>query len=149
MVGGLAVYGAAQALADGTRLDELPTTSLGLALVAQAAPGLVAAACVEAALLARGRLRTWSLSLATDFAAVTILVHVLTTHAASSHSPWLEVAVQSKSEASTQMSPISGLWLSSPPTSSNIAAPAGVRDLTVRCPWASIKSVSAGPRASR
>ena len=94
MVGGLAVYGAAQAVADGTRLEDVAATSLGLALLAQAVPGLAAAVCVEVALVARGRLRTGALSVATGLAAVTILVHVLTTHAASSRSPWLEVAVQ-------------------------------------------------------
>jgi copper transport protein len=94
MVGGLAVYGAAQALEDGTPLADVATTSLGLGLVAQAVPGLAAAACVEVALLRRGRLRTGALALATAFAAVTILVHVLTTHAASSRSPWLEMVVQ-------------------------------------------------------
>jgi copper transport protein len=94
MVGGLAVYGVAQALEDGTPLADVPATSLGLGLLAQALPGLAAAACVEVALLARGRWRTGALALATALAAGTILVHVLTTHAASSRSPWLEVGVQ-------------------------------------------------------
>jgi copper transport protein len=94
MVAGLGMYGVAQAAEDGTPLAEVPATSLGLGLIAQAVPGLVAAACVELALLWRGRLRSAALVVATAAAAVTILVHVLTTHAASSHAALLEVAVQ-------------------------------------------------------
>jgi copper transport protein len=94
MIAGLAAYGVAQAAADGTPLAELPATSLGLGLVAQAVPGLLAAICVELALVWRGRLRTAALAVATAAAAVTILIHVLTTHAASSRAALLEVAVQ-------------------------------------------------------
>jgi copper transport protein len=94
MLGGLAVYGAAQTLADGTPLAELPATSLGLGLVAQALPGLAAVAGVEVALWRRGRTRSAALAAATVMAAVTILVHVLTTHAAASHLAWLMVGVQ-------------------------------------------------------
>ncbi|HXM55884.1 MAG TPA: CopD family protein, partial [Candidatus Dormibacteraeota bacterium] len=94
MVAGLAVYGLAQAAADGTSPAELPATSLGLGLAAQAVPGLLAAACLEVALLRRGRLRTPALVAATALTAVTILVHVLTTHAASSQRALLEVLVQ-------------------------------------------------------
>jgi copper transport protein len=94
MLAGLTLYGAAQALADGTPLSDLPSDSLGLALVAQALPGLAAAACVEVALWRRGTTRTAALVLANVLAATTILVHVLTTHAASSRVAWLEVAAQ-------------------------------------------------------
>jgi copper transport protein len=94
MVAGLVLYGLAQALDDGIPLGELPVTSLGLGLLAQAVPGLAAAACVELALLKRGRSRSVALGLATGLAALTILVHVLTTHAASSRIALLEVAVQ-------------------------------------------------------
>jgi copper transport protein len=94
MLGGLAVYGLAQAVADGTPPGELPSTSLGLGLVAQAVPGLGAAVAVEVALLVRGRARSGALAAATALAAVTILVHVLTTHAASSRAAWLQVTVQ-------------------------------------------------------
>jgi copper transport protein len=94
LLAGLVVYGVAQAAADGTPLAELPSTSLGLGLVAQAVPGLGAAACVEVALFRRGRSRSAALVAATAFAAVTILVHVLTTHAASSRIALLEVSVQ-------------------------------------------------------
>jgi copper transport protein len=94
MIAGLAVYGVAQAVEDGTPLIALPATSLGLGLVAQAVPGLIAAACVEVALLRRGRVRSIALTVATAAAAVTILVHVLTTHAASSRFALLELAVQ-------------------------------------------------------
>jgi copper transport protein len=94
MVAGLGVYGVAQALADGIPLVELPATSLGLGLVAQAVPGLGAAACIELALWRGGRARSLALGLATLLAAVTILVHVLTTHAAASHLAWLMVGVQ-------------------------------------------------------
>jgi len=94
MIAGLAVYGAAQAAEDGTPLAAVPATSLGLGLLAQAVPGLIAAACVELALLLRGRGRSMALAVATASAAVTILVHVLTTHAASSRAALLEVAVQ-------------------------------------------------------
>ncbi|HEY4028408.1 MAG TPA: copper resistance protein CopC [Candidatus Dormibacteraeota bacterium] len=94
MLAGLALYAVAQALADGTPLPELPSTSLGLGLVAQAVPGLAAAACVEVALFRRGRSRTAALVAATAFAAATILVHVLTTHAASSRNALFEVSVQ-------------------------------------------------------
>jgi copper transport protein len=94
MLAGLAAYGVAQALADGTPLAEVPATSLGLGLVAQALPGLAAAGCVEVALWRGGRARSAALAAATLLAAVTILVHVLTTHAAASHLAWLMVAVQ-------------------------------------------------------
>ncbi|HSR26303.1 MAG TPA: copper resistance protein CopC, partial [Candidatus Eisenbacteria bacterium] len=94
MIAGLVVYGVAQALADGTPIADLLSTSLGLGLAAQAVPGLLAAACVEVALLRGGRARRPALAAATALAAVTILVHVLTTHAASSHSALLEVLVQ-------------------------------------------------------
>jgi methionine-rich copper-binding protein CopC/putative copper export protein len=94
MVAGLALYGIAQALADGTRPAELPSTSLGLGLVAQAVPGLAAAAAVEVALCGRGRLRRAALGLATLLAAVTMLVHVLTTHAAAGRLAWVMVAAQ-------------------------------------------------------
>jgi copper transport protein len=94
MLAGLAVYGAAQAQADGTPLNELPTTSLGVGIVAQAVPGLGAAVCVELALWWRGRARSAALALATALAAATILVHVLTTHAASSHNTLFELTVQ-------------------------------------------------------
>jgi copper transport protein len=94
MIAGLAVYGVAQAAEDGTPLAELPATSLGVGLLAQALPGLVAAACVELALVWRGRRRTAALAAASGLAAVTILVHVLTTHAASSRTALLELAVQ-------------------------------------------------------
>jgi copper transport protein len=94
MIAGLAWYGVAQAVEDGTPLAALPGTSLGLGLVAQAVPGLVAAAGVEVALVRRGRARSIGLAVATAGAAVTILVHVLTTHAASSRAALLEVGVQ-------------------------------------------------------
>jgi copper transport protein len=94
MIAGLAVYGVAQAAEDGTPLAELPTTSLGLGLLAQAVPALVAAACVELALVWGGRRRSAALAAATGLAAVTILVHVLTTHAASSRTALLELVVQ-------------------------------------------------------
>lgn len=94
MIAGLAVYGVAQAAEDGTPLGALPGTSLGLGLVAQAVPGLIAAASVELALLKRGRVRSIALAVATASAAVTILVHVLTTHAASSRTALFELAVQ-------------------------------------------------------
>jgi copper transport protein len=94
MIAGLAWYGVAQAVEDGTPLAALPGTSLGLGLVAQAVPGLVAAAGVEVALVRRGRARSIGLAVATAGAAVTILVHVLTTHAASSRVALLELAVQ-------------------------------------------------------
>lgn len=94
MLAGLAVYGVAQALEDGTALAELPATSLGVGLAAQAIPGLAAAACVELSLWQGGRPRSAALVMATAFAAATILVHVLTTHAASSRMAALEVAVQ-------------------------------------------------------
>jgi copper transport protein len=93
MVAGLVVYGAAQAQADGTPLGDLPATSLGLGLAAQALPGLGAAACVEVALWRR-RARSRGLGLATLLAAVAILAHVLTTHAAASHLAWVMVGVQ-------------------------------------------------------
>ena len=99
MIAGLVVYGVAQAATDGTPLADLLSTSLGLGLAAQALPGLLAAVCVEVALLrpafvGRGRLRSPLLVAATALTAVTILVHVLTTHAASSHSALLQVLVQ-------------------------------------------------------
>jgi copper transport protein len=94
MLAGLATYGLAQAVADGTPLGSLATTSLGVAILAQAVPGLGAAACVEAALWLRGRPRSVALLLATALAATTILVHVLTTHAASSRNTLLELSVQ-------------------------------------------------------
>ena len=94
MLAGLVAYGVGQALADGTPLTALPVTSLGLGLVAQAVPGLAAAGCVELALLWRGRPRLVALAAATALAAITILIHVLTTHAASSRNALLEVAVQ-------------------------------------------------------
>jgi copper transport protein len=93
MIAGLVVYGAAQAQADGTPLADLPATSLGLGLVAQALPGLGAAGCVEVALW-RPRARSRALVAATLLAAITIGVHVLTTHAAASHLAWLMVGVQ-------------------------------------------------------
>jgi hypothetical protein len=49
---------------------------------------------VEAALWQLGRARSAALAAATVMAAVTILVHVLTTHAAASHLAWLMVGVQ-------------------------------------------------------
>jgi copper transport protein len=94
MLAGLGVYGASQAVADGTPLGELPRTSLGVGLLAQAVPGLAAAGCVELALWWRGRTRSVALTLATALAAATILFHVLTTHAASSRYTVLELAVQ-------------------------------------------------------
>ena len=94
MLAGLAVYGAAQALEDGTALADVPSTSLGLGLLAQAVPGVAAGLCVLVSLVRRGRLRSAALVAATALAALTILVHVLTTHAASSRSALLEVAVQ-------------------------------------------------------
>jgi putative copper export protein len=94
MLAGLVLYGVAQAAADGTPLSELPSDSLGLALIAQALPGLLAAGCVEVALWRRGSTRTAALVLANALAAITILVHVLTTHAASSRVAWIEVAAQ-------------------------------------------------------
>jgi copper transport protein len=94
MLAGLVLYGVAQAAADGTPLSELPSDSLGLALIAQALPGLLAAGCVEGALWRRGSTRTAALVLANALAAITILVHVLTTHAASSRVAWIEVAAQ-------------------------------------------------------
>jgi copper transport protein len=94
MLAGLGVYGLAQARADGTPLVDVLATSLGLGLVAQALPGLAATACVEVALWRGGRPRSAALALATLLAAVTILVHVLTTHAAASHLAWLMVGVQ-------------------------------------------------------
>jgi copper transport protein len=94
MIAGLTLYGVAQAVEDGTPLSDLPSTSLGLGLAAQAAPGVAAAVCADVALLGRRRLRAPALAVATAAAAVTILVHVLTTHAASSRSALLEVAVQ-------------------------------------------------------
>jgi copper transport protein len=77
---GLAVYGVAQALGDGTPLVEVPSTS--------------AAAGVEVALLQQGRARSAALAAATVMAGVTIGVHVLTTHAAASHLAWIMVGVQ-------------------------------------------------------
>jgi len=94
MIAGLVMYGVAQAIQDGTPLVEVAGTSLGLGLIAQAVPGLLAAGCVELALWRRGRVRSAALAAATAMAAVTILVHVLTTHAASSRMALLEVGVQ-------------------------------------------------------
>jgi copper transport protein len=94
MLAGLTLYGVAQAAEDGTPLAQLPATSLGLGLIAQAVPGVIAAVSVDVALVRRGRLRSIALVVATAAAAVTILVHVLTTHAASSRTALLEVAVQ-------------------------------------------------------
>ena len=94
MLLGLVVYGVAQAEADGTPIADLPGTSLGLGLVGQALPGLLAAGCVEVALWRGGRVRQRALVAATALAAITIAVHVLTTHASASHLAWLMVAVQ-------------------------------------------------------
>jgi copper transport protein len=94
-LGGLAASGAGQAAAAGISPAELPSTSLGLALLWQALPVLAAAACVEAALLWRGRRRSAALALATLLAAAAVVAHVLTTHAAASRTAWLAVAAQS------------------------------------------------------
>jgi copper transport protein len=94
LLAGLLLYGVAQALTDGTPLADLASTSLGIGLIAQAIPGLLAAGCAEVGLLRSGRTRRVALVLATASAGVAILVHVLTTHAASSQTALLQVAAQ-------------------------------------------------------
>src|SRR5205085_11587557 len=76
MLAGLVGGGSGQAQADGTPIAELPATSLGLGLVAQALPGLAAAGCVEVALWRGGRIRQRALAAATVLAGITILAHV-------------------------------------------------------------------------
>ncbi|HEX4790753.1 MAG TPA: copper resistance protein CopC [Actinospica sp.] len=93
---GLAATGWSQAHADHIGLGELVSTSLGLGLIVQAVPGLLAAGCVVAALrlpdreAARGGLLNAALLLT----GTAIGGHVLTTHAASGSDARLELAEQ-------------------------------------------------------
>jgi copper transport protein len=91
---GLAVTGWAQASTDHVALGELASTSLGLGLLVQAVPSAAAWVCMGVALAPqlRDAQRRTALTAALVCAAAAIAAHVLTTHAAASRHPDLEIA---------------------------------------------------------
>jgi copper transport protein len=81
---GLVVTGWAQTAADQIGIGELASTSLGLGLIVQAVPGLLAGGCAAAALRWPQRTpRRVLLRSSLVLAGITTVAHVLTTHAAS------------------------------------------------------------------